>query len=85
MEDEFKKEICSQTGKICYTQKAASEAINKVKRAKRCKKPKVIPQRSYHCKFCGMWHLTHFRRLETCKVSLHKYGYRGFNRNGIEY
>lgn len=78
-------QVCYKTGKTCFTQREASETIRKFKFSRNSKRGKIIPQRSYYCKFCRSWHLTHFRRLETCKISLHKFGYRGFELNDVNY
>ena len=76
MEEE--KEYCSFTHKICYSQK---DAGNIIRSAKRCRKIKHrnqnIPQRSYYCKHCNSYHLTHYRNLKTAKATLRKCGFRG--------
>ncbi|MFA5658744.1 MAG: hypothetical protein WC900_05610 [Oscillospiraceae bacterium] len=71
MEDEKKKtEICPETGKICYSEREASEIINRLHRGmtyinKDGRKAKIkysaknIPKRKYFCTYCGTYHLTH--------------------------
>jgi hypothetical protein len=77
MED-IGREYCEVTNKICYSQREASNIIASVKRWRSCKKPKQIPKRSYYCKYCGCYHLTHFSSLHTCKSTLRRYGAKGF-------
>ena len=50
---------CEITGKRCYTEKEADEALNKNHHRKSCR-AKTIPKRKYLCRECGFWHLTHF-------------------------
>lgn len=71
------KEFCNTTGKVCYSQKEAGIILNDFKRFRNRNKRKSIPQRYYKCQFCGYWHLTHFRNLKTCKVTLRRCGHRG--------
>lgn len=73
--------ICEVTGKICYnTLGEATSIVKKIKKARNSKRPKIIPQRAYKCKHCGFYHLTHYRRLETCKATLRRYGARSGKR-----
>ena len=52
---------CSTTGKKCFSQRAAAECLRGLKKnKKRRKKHSELPKRYYFCKFCGMFHLTHF-------------------------
>jgi len=57
------KKYCQQTGKVCYSLKQAeiTVAFFKKARKKHGKIGKNIPTRIYFCKFCGEYHLTHFR------------------------
>lgn len=73
---EEEREVCSISGKICYSKREAGCIINDIKRFKNAR-TKNVPKRFYKCKFCGNWHLTHFKRFETCKRTLQKYGPRG--------
>ena len=83
MTDTRVKEYCPETGKICYSQKAAGDIIRNAKTARGIK-AKQIPQRSYRCQFCGSWHVTHFRNLETCKRTLMKKGYKSNIKNKLQ-
>lgn len=67
MNDELKREICQQTGKVCYSQRDASLEIANFKKRKRLSHGKNIPQRSYICQFCGCYHLTHYRKKTSVK------------------
>lgn len=57
---------CPVTGKVCYTISRASEVIHLFKKHRR-NVGKFIPTRSYMCKFCGAYHLTHFKKKRTDK------------------
>lgn len=51
-------EYCPVTHKRCYGQK---DANNVIAHAKYSKGSKTTPMRSYFCKHCGAYHLTHFK------------------------
>lgn len=70
------RERCLFSGKLSFTQKEAGEIINSAKNSTR--KTKIIPQRSYYCKHCRTWHLTHYRQERTCKATLRRYGRRDY-------
>ena len=55
--------VCSETGKKCYGRREAARKISWFKKKnRRCVSVgKCIPARYYLCKFCGMYHLTHYR------------------------
>ncbi len=57
------KKYCPQTGKVCYSCKQAEATVSFFKKARgnHGKIGKNIPTRIYLCKFCGEYHLTHFR------------------------
>ena len=74
------KQICPVTHKVCYSQKEANGIVNTIKRQKKVKQPKVIPQRSYYCHYCRTYHLTHYRRFETCKATIRRGDSRGSDR-----
>jgi hypothetical protein len=77
MEEE--KEYCSFTHKICYSQKEAGNIIRSTKRNRKIKhRNQNIPQRSYYCRHCGAFHLTHYRNFHTSKATLRKCGPRGY-------
>lgn len=73
-------EYCPITSKRCYSQRKANDIIRSVKRGRKKKQPKLIPQRSYMCDYCGTYHLTHLRRYNTCKVTAKKSGMRDSSR-----
>lgn len=54
-------EYCPVTHKRCYGQK---DANNVIAHARNAKNKKQTPQRSYYCRHCGSYHLTHFRRFK---------------------
>ena len=56
------RQLCPVTGKVCYSQRAASETVRFFKRGRNRKSDKNIPSRCYWCQFCGTYHLTHYRR-----------------------
>lgn len=51
-------EICERTGKVCYSQKEAGKQVHG---AMRHSSKKQVPLRSYMCKYCGTYHLTHYK------------------------
>ena len=58
---------CDFTGKICYTAEMATQKINSAKkhhcrRNRGCQSKKITPKRKYKCKYCGYFHLTHFKK-----------------------
>lgn len=61
-------EFCS-CGKRCYTQAEAGNVIRKLKGYRRVSNRKTIPTRSYYCRECGMYHLTHYRKSRSNKGS----------------
>lgn len=73
------REYCEVTHKVCYSEKTANGIVNSAKRSHKKQKTKLIPQRSYYCQFCGSYHLTHYRKEKTAKVTFRKYGSRGYN------
>lgn len=54
-------QICEKTGKRCYGQKDASNAI---RCSKHSSNKKRIPLRSYYCEYCGTYHLTHWASFQ---------------------
>lgn len=60
---------CEETGKVCYTEREAGEAISNFKRHIHAgshhwikadhSNSKNIPRRKYYCKDCGYYHVTH--------------------------
>ncbi len=62
--DEIKR--CESTGKICYSERGAAEAINSARRH-RCKSggAKQIPKREYFCEKCGCFHLSHYTSYQS--------------------
>jgi len=53
---------CEVTGKVCYSQRKAGEIINSLKKHRKSDhlgRNKNMPKRSYVCKGCGSYHLTH--------------------------
>ncbi len=57
------KEICEVTGKYCFSRKEAGEKISYYKNnhLKWRERGENIPKRSYYCKYCGAYHLTHHK------------------------
>ena len=58
--------ICTATGKICLSQRAAGSIKNRYSHHRdryRCGQSN-IPQRSYRCPYCRTWHLTHLKRYK---------------------
>ena len=53
---------CNVTGKVCYSQKEAGNVIRRLKRHRIGITNKKIPMRTYYCKYCGTYHLTHFKQ-----------------------
>lgn len=61
--------ICSETGKICYTEREAGLVMNKARKhfyaghmqmhKEHFANSKDIPRRKYYCKACGFYHVTH--------------------------
>lgn len=66
------KERCPITNKVCYSRHEAAETLAWFKRTrgKHGKLGKSIPTRSYLCKFCGTYHLTHYRNKRGCKSNI---------------
>lgn len=54
--------ICEETGKICYSEKEAGNLIRYFKTHKK-NAEKEIPKRSYFCRSCGTFHLTHLKKI----------------------
>ena len=52
------RQICSVSGKICYSRKDAGEICNK--RGAHGHKNK--PMRYYYCRECGSYHTTHYKK-----------------------
>lgn len=53
---------CRLSGKICYSRRDAGEILNKYKRHRgsdHCGRNKKRPIRSYFCRNCGCFHITH--------------------------
>ncbi len=78
MEEE--KVICSEVNKVCYSQRRAGEVLRLAKIRKNHHVKKNIPLRSYKCKYCGCWHLTHFRKTVT-HSTMRKTGKKQYNLN----
>lgn len=76
------KQYCPVTGKACFSRRAASDLIRRMKQARRGNRPKTIPQRSYLCQYCRSWHLTHYRKLETCRATIRRHGASGMGDGG---
>lgn len=58
-----KREICSVSGKICYSLRDARTIIKNCKKRKK-KTKNIIPSREYFCKDCGSYHLTHYKKMK---------------------
>lgn len=56
MDEEREYQICSSSGKRCYSGKDANIVLSKAKGHKT--KKKKIPTRKYYCSDCGYYHLT---------------------------
>ena len=58
------KAVCKYTGKKCYSQREAGETIRMFKnnRLKWNNRGENIPLRSYFCRYCHTYHLTHHKR-----------------------
>lgn len=52
------KDICSETGKICYSEREAGTILNQSKKAHNKSSSKKRLIRKYRCNACGTWHLT---------------------------
>lgn len=50
-------EVCSKSGKNCYTRHEAGLLLNLAKRRHK-NHSKKIPKRCYFCKYCNTYHLT---------------------------
>ena len=76
MKENSEKEHCPYTGKICYSQRGASNAISFFKhhrnKRSRFKKQKNIPVRYYYCEKCGCYHLTHYRNQYSTRKNENK-------------
>lgn len=61
LKNEKEKLICIKTGKVCFSKKDAGDTIRRLseRRRNRTGRKKIVPKRSYYCKFCGTYHLTH--------------------------
>ncbi len=58
MKDDFGRDLrCKSTGKICYTEREAGNALNGAKKGGHANE---IPKRKYYCSKCGCYHLTHY-------------------------
>ena len=66
---------CSVTGKRCYSQKEANNVIKHAHLAATVGK-KRQPMRSYYCKACHNYHLTHFKSFMKLGEKSTKYEYR---------
>lgn len=57
-------EKCEHTGKVCYgSERDAANVIRFFRKngGRHGKIRKDIPKRFYKCKFCGQYHLTHYK------------------------
>jgi hypothetical protein len=52
------REICTETGKICYSEREAGTILNCSKKAHNKSNHKKKLTRKYRCNACGTWHLT---------------------------
>ena len=72
---------CEETGKVCYTEREAGEAISNFKRHIHAgshhwikgdySNSKNIPRRKYYCQNCGYYHLTHLAYYGSGSVDGH--------------
>lgn len=51
-------ELCSKTGKRCYSKTDAQRAVNLATKRHWKNKMAVVPKRVYLCPFCSSYHLT---------------------------
>lgn len=81
MKNEFDNKLyCAMCGKICYTQRGASEALYSSKRhvygrhnqTIKKRMSKYTPQRKYYCKVCGYYHLTHRNHNPDSRLYAHE-------------
>lgn len=56
---------CEVTGKKCYSKRDAGDTIRffKNNRVRWNNRGKNIPMRSYYCKYCSNYHLTHHKSV----------------------
>lgn len=62
VEKKEERMICDETEKVCYSKREAGEIINGCKRHRgsdHLGRNKNLPKRSYFCRSCGCFHLTH--------------------------
>ncbi len=52
--DGKEREVCGQTGKVCYSQREAAYTVRRCKRSRSDR----VPRRIYFCRACGWYHLT---------------------------
>ena len=52
-------QICEATNKICYSQKESGRIVNRFTQGHQKKHYHKVPVRSYFCKDCRHFHLTH--------------------------
>jgi len=71
------KLICEVCGKVCFTLREAGNFIAKCKRKKCMKKNNFIPKRSYYCKSCGYYHITHTFYIKNLEKELKERKNRG--------
>ena len=55
------KKICAECGKVCLSRREAGESLRWFKSHKVYKKKKDRPMSLYKCKYCGEYHLTHYK------------------------
>ena len=58
-ENRIQYQCCEVTGKRCYSQKEAGRIANKYSKGHQKKHYHNVPVRSYFCKDCRHFHLTH--------------------------
>lgn len=60
-------ELCSVSGKRCYSEREAGRIVNSCHRHRsndHLGRNKNLPRRKYFCTDCGTWHLTHLAKYD---------------------
>ena len=58
------RRICEDCGKVCFSRREAGESLKWFRGHKVYKKKKDRPMSMYKCKYCGEYHLSHYKNLK---------------------
>lgn len=67
------KRFCKASGKVCLTKREAGEQLGSMKKhltTSYVGKSNNKPKRSYYCKDCGSYHVTHLGQKQKAKKPL---------------